>query len=89
MSIIILPIKIKTAILTNRGLLAMGYKKDIFAVFAYEFEPSHKKVLYKKALFYALFLTGVPDLGVQIPLFFIMQLGARNHEQQSILNFQI
>lgn len=24
-------------------LLSMGYKKDIFAVFAYEFELSHKK----------------------------------------------
>lgn len=24
-------------------LMSMGYKKDIFAVFAYEFELSHKK----------------------------------------------
>ena len=25
------------------GNLSMGYKKDIFAGFAYEFEPLHKK----------------------------------------------
>ena len=24
------------------SILSMGYKKDIFAVFAYEFEPLHK-----------------------------------------------
>ena len=27
-------------------LLAIGYKKDIFAVFAYEFEPSHALSFY-------------------------------------------
>ena len=41
----------------------MGYKKDIFAVFAYEFEPSPKNSDAQKALFYAAFFDRSPGLG--------------------------
>ena len=49
-----------------RGLqphLCKDYKKDIFAVFAYDFEPSHNFQVLEKSMFYASFPTIAPGLG--------------------------
>ena len=43
--------------------LCKDYKKDIFAVFAYEFEPSHNFQALEKSMFYASFPTIAPGLG--------------------------
>ena len=43
----------KTAIRENCGLLYMCYKKDIIAVFAYEFELLHNRSFLVKSFAYA------------------------------------
>ena len=43
--------------------LCKDYKKDIFAVFAYDFEPSHNFQVLEKSMFYASFPTIAPGLG--------------------------
>ena len=44
-------------------LMCKDYKKDIFAVFAYDFEPSHDFQVLEKSMFYASFPTIAPGLG--------------------------
>ena len=46
-----------------RFFLCKDYKKDIFAVFAYDFEPSHNFQVLEKSMFYASFPTIAPGLG--------------------------
>lgn len=43
--------------------MCKDYKKDIFAVFAYDFEPSHNFQVLEKSMFYASFPTIAPGLG--------------------------
>ena len=43
--------------------LCKDYKKDIFAVFAYDFEPSPNFQVLEKSMFYASFPTIAPGLG--------------------------
>lgn len=47
----------------RRLKLCKDYKKDIFAVFAYDFEPSHNFQVLEKSMFYASFPTIAPGLG--------------------------
>lgn len=42
----IYPVEKRTLQNAKSFFLSMGYKKDIFAVFAYEFEPSHALSFY-------------------------------------------
>ena len=44
-------------------VMCKDYKKDIFAVFAYDFEPSHNFQVLEKSMFYASFPTIAPGLG--------------------------
>ncbi|MBR3593551.1 MAG: hypothetical protein IKL44_02640, partial [Clostridia bacterium] len=56
-------ILLKKAPTTPVLFLCKDYKKDIFAVFAYDFEPSHNFQVLEKSMFYASFPTIAPGLG--------------------------
>jgi len=45
--------KVKSRMLSHSGFLSMSYEKDIFAVFAFEFELLHNRSFLVKSFTYA------------------------------------